>query len=300
MKFLKWACQWLQQQASCPLNMLTSGLSSAADSSVVLASHLPWLLHLLLLTHVGCANAEESSARTTGARHEASENLSATTVQYFASPGSRWAGTAGQAQRSSPQAAESHSERHESHSISMASNHVSSAEKVRQFSGMPRQCNEMHGAYKRLLPLWLSRFGCELTHFLLTWLSSMLWVACVPRLMDMTSQRCLRQPSARCFSSSHTVQESPGRIDDGGARQQSPHDRPLISAAAAAIQHVLSGPKLCIWLGLTADKLDVQQEAEPCLQQSVNVAENARLAAEVVEVCMEALLQADQVSMIPL
>lgn len=136
--------------------MMTSGRSCTADSSVVLASHLPWLLHLLLLTHVGCANAEESSARTTGVHHEASENLSATTVQHFASPGSRWAGAAGEAQRSSPQAAESHSERHESHSISMASNHVNSAEKVRQSSDMPRQCNELHGAYKCLLPLWLS------------------------------------------------------------------------------------------------------------------------------------------------
>ena len=116
--------------------------------------------------------------------------------------------------------------------------------------------------------------------------------------MDVTSQGYHRQLPARCLSSSHTVQDSPGRIDDGGARQRSPHDRPLISAAAAAIQHLKSGPKLCIWLGLTADKLDAQQEAEPCLQQSVNVADNARLAAEVAEVCMEAVLQPDQVSKI--
>ena len=54
-----------------------------------LASHLPWLLHLLLLTGVGSASmaAEASSARTAEASHEASENLSATTVQQSASPG---------------------------------------------------------------------------------------------------------------------------------------------------------------------------------------------------------------------
>lgn len=58
------------------------------DTAVGLASHLPWLLHLLLLTGVGSASmaAEASSARAAEASHEASENLSATTVQQSASP----------------------------------------------------------------------------------------------------------------------------------------------------------------------------------------------------------------------
>ena len=58
-------------------------------TAVDLASHLPWLLHLLLLTGVGSTSmsVEASSARTAEASHEASENLSATTVQQSASPG---------------------------------------------------------------------------------------------------------------------------------------------------------------------------------------------------------------------
>ena len=60
----------------------------SVDTAVGLASHLPWLLHLLLLTGVGSASmaAEASSARAAEASHEASENLSATTVQQSASP----------------------------------------------------------------------------------------------------------------------------------------------------------------------------------------------------------------------
>ena len=55
-----------------------------------LAGHLPWLLHLLLLTGVGSASLSvgASSARAAEASHEASENLSAATVQQSASPGS--------------------------------------------------------------------------------------------------------------------------------------------------------------------------------------------------------------------
>ena len=61
-----------------------------AGAAVDLASHLPWLLHLLLLTGVGSASmsVEASSARTAEASHEASENLSATTaVPRSVSPG---------------------------------------------------------------------------------------------------------------------------------------------------------------------------------------------------------------------
>ena len=94
-----------------------------------LASHLPWLLHLLLLTGVGSASmaAEASSARTAEASHEDSENLSATTVQQSASPGT----AADHGARPQQGLLEpSLSGKHDSNSTSLASSHLSSGVQV--------------------------------------------------------------------------------------------------------------------------------------------------------------------------
>ena len=96
---------------------------------MVLASHLPWLLHLLLLTDVGCMPDEEVSDRSPGGRNEASENLSATTVQHIASSGSR--DGAEQSQWGRPRSADSHSLKQEGLSISLASTHASDPDKVK-------------------------------------------------------------------------------------------------------------------------------------------------------------------------
>ena len=97
--------------------------------AVGLASHLPWLLHLLLLTGVGSASmaAEASSARTAEASNEASENLSATTVQQSGSPGA----AAGPAARP-PQglSGRSLSGKHDSNCTSLASSQLSNRVQV--------------------------------------------------------------------------------------------------------------------------------------------------------------------------
>ena len=97
---------------------------------MILKSHLPWLLHLLLLTDVGCTTDEETSGRAAGANHEGSENLSATTVQHIASSENGDGGLARQGQWEAPGSADSHSVKHEGHSISMASNHTNDADQV--------------------------------------------------------------------------------------------------------------------------------------------------------------------------
>jgi hypothetical protein len=109
---------------------------AAAGASLVLASHLPWLLHLLLLTDVGFAPvAEESSTRSAAAFHEASENMSATTVQHVASPGTEGVRDLNRTQSQSPRGLESLSQG--SHSLSMASSYVSDSTKVR---AAPTEC----------------------------------------------------------------------------------------------------------------------------------------------------------------
>ena len=102
---------------------------AAAGASLVLASHLPWLLHLLLLTNVGAAPEEDTSARSAEAFNEASENLSATTVQRVASSGMAGGQPLKGMQSQSPRGLESLSQG--GHSLSMASSHVSDSTKVR-------------------------------------------------------------------------------------------------------------------------------------------------------------------------
>lgn len=63
----------------------------------------------------------------------------------------------------------------------------------------------------------------------------------------------------------------------------------------AVIQQLCTGPRLCAWLGLKADSSEELQAAEGCAEQSSDVAQKARLAAEVAEVCMEAVMQPDRV-----
>ena len=58
-------------------------------------------------------------------------------------------------------------------------------------------------------------------------------------------------------------------------------------SAAAVIQHLRSGPGLCSWLGLVKQDLPC---AMPCMGA------NANLAAEVAEVCIEALMRPHQAS----
>lgn len=89
--------------------------SAGAGSTGELAAHLPWLLHLLLLTEAGAApaSAEETSGRSAEVVHEASENLSATTVHLVASS------------QPSRLASDHQSRKQEDHSTSVASSHVS-------------------------------------------------------------------------------------------------------------------------------------------------------------------------------
>ncbi len=97
---------------------------------MVLTSHLPWILHLLLLTDVGRTPDDSSSDRAVGVNNEGSENLSATTVQHIASSGSRGSGAPGEDQWEAPRSADSHSVKHERLSISMASNATGDDDKV--------------------------------------------------------------------------------------------------------------------------------------------------------------------------
>ena len=99
---------------------------------MVLASHLPWLLHLLLLTDVGRVPDEGMLNRSPRGNNEASENLSASTVQHFASSGSR--DGAEQRQWERPRSADSHNLKHEGFSISMASTHTIDPDKVMEAS----------------------------------------------------------------------------------------------------------------------------------------------------------------------
>ena len=99
----------------------------------MLASHLPWLLHLLLLTNVGAAPLEDTSARSAEAFHGASENLSATTVQHVASSGVAGGQALKHVQNPSREGVDSLSQG--GHSLSMASSRVSDSTKVRAALG---------------------------------------------------------------------------------------------------------------------------------------------------------------------
>lgn len=79
------------------------------------------------------------------------------------------------------------------------------------------------------------------------------------------------------------------------ARQPSTLDRNLVAAVAAVIQQLCMGSGLCSWLGLKADASKELHAAEQSANQPVNVAGQAMLAAEVAEICMEAVMQPDQV-----
>ena len=59
-------------------------------------------------------------------------------------------------------------------------------------------------------------------------------------------------------------------------------------SAAAVIQHLRSGPDLCSWLGLV-------KEDHPCASPCMGA--KAHLAAEVAEVCVEALMWPHQASL---
>ena len=97
---------------------------------MVLASHLPWLLHLLLLTDVGCMPDDKLSDRVAVVNNEGSENLSATTVQHIASSGSRDSRAPEEGQWEVPRSADSHSVEHGRLSTSMASNATAEEDEV--------------------------------------------------------------------------------------------------------------------------------------------------------------------------
>ena len=68
-----------------------------------------------------------------------------------------------------------------------------------------------------------------------------------------------------------------------------------MAALGAVIQQLCTGPRLCSWLGLKADAVEEPHNTEQHAEQPGNVACQARLAAEVAEVCMEAVIHPDQV-----
>lgn len=120
---------------------------------MILTSHLPWLLHLLLLTEVGCAPDNDSSDRAVGANIEGSENLSATTVQHIASSGSRDSRAPDEGQWEAPRSADSHSVKHERLSISMASNATDDEEKVILYDRTAMSCSPVPWKSLFCLPL---------------------------------------------------------------------------------------------------------------------------------------------------
>ena len=61
------------------------------------------------------------------------------------------------------------------------------------------------------------------------------------------------------------------------------------------IQQLCNGPRLCSWLGLKADNIEGTQAGQPSPKQPIDVANRARLASEVAEVCIEAVMQPNQV-----
>lgn len=101
-----------------------------AGSVVVLAGHLPWLLHLLLLTDVGCVPDDNLLDRVAGVNNEGSENVSAATVQHVASSGSRDSRAPEEGQWEVLRSVDSHSAEHERLSTFMASNAMGEEDKV--------------------------------------------------------------------------------------------------------------------------------------------------------------------------
>ncbi len=120
---------------------------------MVLASHLPWLLHLLLLTEAGCAPQNNSSDRAVGVDKEGSENLSATTVQHIASSGSRDSRAPDNGRLELPRSADSHSVQHERLSISMASNAMGEDDKVLLQDKIISLCIQAAWGYTFCLPV---------------------------------------------------------------------------------------------------------------------------------------------------
>ena len=77
--------------------------------------------------------------------------------------------------------------------------------------------------------------------------------------------------------------------------QHSDSDKTLVAATGAVTKQLCSGHRLCSWLGLKADTIEGPQVGQMCAEQHLDMAQSARLAAEVAEVCIEAVMQPTQV-----
>ena len=272
------------QKDGMALQILRSQLDAAAGSTVVLASHLPWLLHLLLLTEAGCVPGAASSDKAAGVDNEGSENLSATTVQHVASSGSRDSRAPDEREWEVPRSADSHSVQHERLSISMASNTTGEDDKVKlqDETAISLQPTTMEGSY--IHPLLCAACSAFRLHR-----------GCILWAVYACQGFCNGQYIPEVSDTLQGVQEDPGKASNARARQPCTFDRNLTAALGAVIQQLCTGPRVCSWLGLKADALEESHAAEQSTGSPVDVACQARLAAEVAEVCMEAVMQPDQV-----